>query len=712
MGFASDSSGARLRVQCLHDRAPLPRGCEIKTVFVALLLPLVLAAAATNIRAAVPPAEKILPADTLLVISTPDFSKLSDVTRARAVIIGSMIATTTDYSRPVDVYSRLNDLLGASARVRVWSDPAMRPFRDNFMAKCRSELLDPLEHETGARVDDLLGMFEGQVTLAITRNGWEDRRGQRQGLLLLVDSRDKSGQLRTNLALMKQKWLDTHRAVRTEQIRGFDFLALGISPEDIPKAILPFLPPRRSPPSEGGSATESSQAAPGSELYIGQVDSLLIIGSGRRPVERVVTQLTGGAAPALESVGSFQADNLALFRNASLYGWLNARALLDGLAHQPAPADGAAPDDSMELGVSPAISSGPSYVSGLGLAGLRSVAFSFTDTGEGSTARLFIGAPVSTRAGLLKILAGEARSTAPPAFVPADAVRFRRWRLDAPQSWDTLAKSLQDASPSLGNTLSFFIASVNLSIQQQSPKFEFRRDLIGNMGDDFISYEKRPRGDTLAELRAPPSITLIGSPEPERLAAAMTQCLTVLGSRGAPPDERDFMGRKIYSVQVPSTPIGPPPPGSPMTVTLSYAAGSGYLAMSVDTGMIEEFLRSGESKAHTLAESRGFKEAAQHVMDPNTSMFGFDNERETMRAEFEVMRKDTNAMRGPVFIPVPGIPEPTDKSKSYRSWLDYRLLPDFDRVAKYYNTAVFGAGAGVDGITFKSFTPAPPDPGR
>jgi len=46
--------------------------------------------------------------------------------------------------------------------------------------------------------------------------------------------------------------------------------------------------------------------------------------------------------------------------------------------------------------------------------------------------------------------------------------------------------------------------------------------------------------------------------------------------------------------------------------------------------------------------------------------------------------------------------------KSFRDWMDFSLLPDYDQVSKYFFFSVFGGSTTVDGISFKAFAPRPP----
>src|SRR5438132_1238723 len=73
-------------------------------------------------HAAVPPPEKLLPADTLGVITVPDYAK------ARA-------AYENNASR------------------QLWRDPAMKPFTEKLMNKVKEEFITPLERQLGVKFE-------------------------------------------------------------------------------------------------------------------------------------------------------------------------------------------------------------------------------------------------------------------------------------------------------------------------------------------------------------------------------------------------------------------------------------------------------------------------------------------------------------------------------------------------------------------------------
>ncbi len=621
-------------------------------------------------RAALPPVEQLLPADTLFVFAILDCAKM------RAI------------------HQR-------SPYGQLWSDPAMRPFREKFVAKWKEEFVAPLERDLGVKFDDFRSLPQGQFALAVTQDGWQGKADATPGLLLLLDTRDKSGQLKKLLADLRKKWVDAGKSVQTEKIRDVEFLVVTLSSNDVPKTLRRFFPQHQEI-QELGKEPENISPESG-RLVVGQVQSLLIVGSSVKTVTKVVLRLAGGPVPALADDATFGANQLALFRDAAAFGWFNAKPFFDVLAHlPPAKPNPQAPNP---LPMPPAAK----VVPGGGLGGLKSVAFAFRPLNDGTLFDLFLGAPESSRQGIFKLLAAETKDSNPPAFVPADAMKFWRWRLDGPKTVATLEKMIGDISPQTLNTWNFLISSGEEAVKQNDPAYNLRKDLFGNLGDDLIAYEKAPRGKTPAELESPPSLLLIGSPNADQLVQALRGALVIRSGDALNPKTREFLGRKIYSISMPAAaPTGGAPSSGPRT--LNYAASGGYVAFSTDVSMLEEYLRSGEGQKKSLGETPGLAEAAQKVGGQNCGLFGYQNRSETMRAMFETLKQTapvaTNSAAG-FDVLTSSIPYARPE-KTFKDWLDYSLLPDYDKVAKYFHYTVYAGSANVDGLTFKFFSPAPP----
>ena len=627
-----------------------------------LQLFVILAALASQAVAAIPPAEKLLPADTLLVFSVPDCEKLGGI-------------------------------LERTPQNRLWNDPAMKPFRDACLVKWKSDLIEPLERDLGVKLADYTALLRGQLTLAITQDGWTGQSEAETGNLLLLDARDKSDQLKTNLTELRKKWTDAGKAVRTEKLRDVEFSVVTLSSNDVPPTIKRFFP-QKQVVQELGREPEEPSTKP-NELVVGQFESLLIVASSLRTVESVVAHLTGGSAPALADEAAFESDRLKFFRESAAFGWCNAKRYFDVVAQIP-------PTEPNPQAPTPLVL--PDFrrvCDSLGLLGLKTLAFNFREQPDGALLELFIGAPDATRKGLFSLLTLEGKESGPPAFVPADAVKFQRCRLDGKKFVATLEKMLGDISPQYLSTWNFLIQTGEAGVRQSNPDYDLRKSVFGNLGDDLIAYEKAPRGSSPAELAAPPSLLAIGSPDAEALCRALAGVLVIRTGDALSPKTREFLGRKIYSVRLPG-------PGEGQT--LSYTAGNGYVAFSTDALMVEEFIRSVESPARPLKETAGLAEAAERVGGLGTGLFCYENQVDSARLRFELSRKapETAGAKTGSDNPYLNALPFAGPEKSFRELMDFTLLPEFAKVSKYFHFGVWAANSNVEGINFKFFSPTPP----
>jgi hypothetical protein len=660
-------------------------GFKALDLFLAILFTLALTAGA-----AIPAPEQLLPDDTLILLTAPDFTQL-------------------------------RQLWQKSPKSQLWNDPAMRPLKDKFLARWRTEVIQPLERDLNLSLDTYATLLQGQLTFAVTKNAWQGSDDQPLGFLLLLDARDKTDLLKTNLADLRKKWVGSGKTLRTEKIRNVEFSFFSVTTNDIPKTLSKFL--WRPPVFPQVSAAPEYKQAPvppsgrsdmlldmltvlltaSKELVIGQVGSSLVVGNSLKGVEKLVIRLTGGAVPVLGDVAAYQASQQTLFRDVPFYGWINVQAFADTLAHKPTATMETDPADPFEPVKADKI------INSTGLGSCRTLAFNLQGSGDGSLFQLFLSVPEATRQGIFQILAGAAKDASPPPFVPADTAQFFRWRLDGPKAWATIEKMLNDLSPQALNAVNLVIDTAGARAKLTDPGFDLKQTLLANLGDDIVTYEKAPRGSSPVELESPPYLFLLGSPNPEQLAVALKR-LFVIFPQGDTPVEREFLGRKIFSVPVPPLPFLMNGPARPMSArTLSCAASGGYVAMSTDTALLEEYLRSSESPAKPLREKPGLLEAAQKVGGMGTGLFSYENETTTMRAAFDAVKNDpgasTNGIGPSVFPGLPGIGGP---EKNLQEWMDFSLLPAFDRVAQYFYFSVYAGSANVDGLTFKVFAPTPP----
>jgi len=608
-----------------------------------------LLASASLLRAAIAPAETLLPADTLAFFTVPD----CNVLRASSKV---------------------------SPQMMFWNDPAMKSFHDKFMAKLTEKFITPFEKDLGLKPEDFLSLPQGQFTFAVTVNGYNGHDDVPPGLILLLDAKDKSDVLKTNLATLTKKWSADGRAMRTEKIRGLSFTVLPLTTNDYAGIL-----PKKAPVSEIG--VEPKPVKPG-ELYFTQYESLLVAGNSAKVVEAVAARLTGGSTPNIADDAAFNADKLSQFRESpTYYGWFNGSKFFTLLAASGDENESDTP--SLMPSMSPA-----KVLAATGFDKLKSASFAVRQQAEGSTVTLHLTAPASTRAGLLKIMSLNSKDAGIPPFVPADASKFTRIRLDGKQTWAEIQKMVAGFSPQGLASLNSVIDMANVMAQQKNPSFDLRTYLLDNLGDDIVIYQKPPTGTTLADFSSPPAIYLVAVGNSDQAIDAIKTIAGMSAPQDGAPAPRDFLGHKIYSIAQRSAPRGGKA-SDPSYIYLS--ANSGYVALSKDVGILEEYFRSADGKNKTLKETSGITEAAAHVGGTGGGLFSYENQRETMRASFKLLKNSAvNSTALQMFPP------------AFRDWVDFSLLPEYDAVAKYFYISVFGANANAEGLTLKVFTPRPP----
>src|SRR5262249_25449160 len=151
--------------------------------------------------------------------------------------------------------------------------------------------------ELGLRLDGYLSIAQGQVTFAVTRNGWNAKPEDSAGLLLLVDTGTKAAQLKTNLTQLRQHWVSAGKPMRTERVRDCQLMILSLASNDLPKSLRPFLPQRSEIQELGPDGEVNVTKAPQPDLIIGQSGPLLLIGSTLEPLEQVLARAGGSDLP-------------------------------------------------------------------------------------------------------------------------------------------------------------------------------------------------------------------------------------------------------------------------------------------------------------------------------------------------------------------------------------------------------------------------------
>ena len=207
-------------------------------------------------------------------------------------------------------------------------------------------------------------------------------------------------------------------------------------------------------------------------------------------------------------------------------------------------------------------------------------------------------------------------------------------------------------------------------------------------------------------MNEPPSLYLVSSPRAEQVAAALKAVSLAYSREPSRVKEREFLGRTVYSVCLQPPPRAPGEPRIAKPRALSFAASGSYVVLSMDTPLLEEYLRANE--ARPLRDTTGLTQAAEKVGGMGTGLFGFENQQESMRVMFEALKKDSVSIEDLLSGSQLGKQLDTEEDKKFKDWFDLSLLPSFDQVSKYFGIAVWSGAVNTDGFTFRWFSPNPP----
>lgn len=578
--------------------------------------------------AAVPPAEKLLPADTLAVFTVPDADKAS--------------AASKEFS------------LG-----QLWNDPAMRPFTYKFETKLR-ELIGQEDKNFSRDWQEFRPLLGGQITFAVIRNDWAGELNTAPDFALLLDVKDKAKQLAAFLERCEKRDADAGKTIRHETLRGVKFARTT---------------------SAKGDAAVGAQKKP--QPYVGQAGSLLLLSESPKALEKILARLDG-AGTGLDGSANFMNACSTVGRDVHAFGWVDMKAFLDVVAKVPA-----GQPDANPFGIAPG-----RILDAIGLSGMNGLAMAARQGADGTHIELAVQAPQARRKGLLSLLAIEAAEAGPLPNVGGDTAKFTRIRMDGQKAFATIERILTDLNPQMAGVVTLVVENIG---KDKDPNFDLRKQIIGNLGADFVTVQQTPRGKTAEDLKSPPTLYLLGSPKPDALLQALRTASPL------PPQEREFLGKKIYSLAL-LPGMGVPAGGKGQIL---FAAAGGYLAVSTDAAMLEGLLRGAEGQGKPLAQLPGLADAAQKVGGFNTGWFQYENQNETLRLMLETLKKDPAAIEQLFAPPVPTPGANFAPLRALQGIMDFSLLPPFEAISKYFGFNLTAASSTPEGIHFKSFLPVP-----
>lgn len=585
----------------------------------------------------------------------------------------SLVVTIPDWEAAADA-------LRSTSLHRALQDPALQPLVARIKEDVARSFQGSLSEKDRKYFDEFLGLLKGQATFIFGDPRAMLERPETPPFTFVIGVKDQAAKLAD---FMERSLKDEERShVVREKIADGELITLV--------------------PIKGGK--DEGPAADSGKMHLAIAGEMLVAGFDREAVEDVVRRRAGGLGDALESDPVFRADKARFFRGAKGWAWLNVASVVKLALEQLEPAK---PNPGNPFAMALDMRR---LLTALGLTGWKSLSVSLDYGAQGGEADVFLNLPAGERKGLFKLLETEQKASAPPTFVPGDVAKYTRWRRDGQELIKILEQTAAEAVPPFAGFVSMMIDQAG---KAKNPDFDFRRQFIANLGNDLISLQWAPKAFTVNALGAPPTLFLIGSGNPSALLDALVTAQSAMGMPGMSAKEAEFLGQRIVSLPA-GVEIGADgKPAGPKFVHVT--TGRGYLVIGTDRERVEDFIRGG-SKASSLAETAGFRKAAEAVGGLGTGWLFYQNPVSTMKMMLQAVKSDPDlvdkligakanppAPTGPGSVP--GGLNPDELRKQVAEYI--RLLPDFEALEKYLNFSIGTVSTEKGGILLRSFTPEP-----
>ena len=555
--------------------------------------------------------------------------------------------------------------LQASAPARLWNDPAMKAFTDKFEAQLEEKIMEPLLLFADFNLDEYTELLQGQLTFAFTRQENE----LAPGFIFLADSGANGEKLAAKVESLREALVESGVPHNRLRLEGRDFLHI-VAPVN-------------------GPDDEEEERRPRVEAYIGQAGSLFIMASTRAlALQLAKQQAKPNPKESLATNAEFAGRHKAQLKDALGYAWLDFNVVLDyAMELERRSLDPENPPGPLDPTVGRTLDA-------TGLRGLKSVSVTWHEAQAGGRVEMFLHVPAAARRGLFTMFAGKKGDASPPAWVPANVTSFARWRADGQQLWKQFEEMITGITPLAPGAL----GGAEGVVRAKAPEFNFREQVIGTLADDFIIMEPAPTGDHLQELITPSTLYLMKSTKPDITLKALLTIVQVASEQEA--EESKVAGRTVYSF--PITLAGQEGP----QISVHAAATKEYVALTLHENTMKSFLAGPSKDMKKLADRASLKADAIQVGGMESGFFAYENQRPFARSIFRYTKDNPNfleeLLKG---FQNPDLGQP---DVAINDWLDFRLLPDFKQVQKYFHFSVAGQQVTEQGISWRLFAPALP----
>jgi len=542
---------------------------------------------------------------------------------------------------------------------QLWSDPAMKAWRDDFTERLNDEGKS-LKKQIGATYQELLDLPQGAATIGVIRR---DDPNLPFALVLTADAGKNASLMNEVLTRATKQAEDSGSKVATESFKGATLHVIQ-PPPDKAKA-------KPEAKAKGGAKDDK----PDPPVVWTSQGTTYFVGSDVDVIKDLVAH-ADGREDSLARSESFLQARKKLGSDAQVVWFIDLAKVLKMVAAGVSSAK-ANPGQAQQ---------NEAMIQMTGLGGLKAAAGSFVlNSGNYDSVTKTVILAATPGQGMLKMFSLPKVVLRPESWVPATVASYQSWSWDLDNAYTALNDLVNTFQPGTLQVIEQSLANPN-----GGQALSFQKDIFGPIGDriTLVSDFKKPIREDNQRM-----VLALALEDPKAFQNSLNKLIALAG--GA-PKKRDFQGTTIYDFEIPDLPNNANPGNArQFKGPISVAVAKNTVFVASEPTLLEQVLRGG---GPSLSDSAIYQSVAKEFPEKASSIT-FVRPDEQARLSYDMVKSGQfeKALQGAA---VAGGPDLGDVSKL----IDKDKLPDFAIFAKYLSQ---GGGYGVqdeDGVTFTSFS--------
>ena len=307
--------------------------------------------------------------------------------------------------------------------------------------------------------------------------------------------------------------------------------------------------------------------------------------------------------------------------------------------------------------------------------------------------------------GICKMLDIESATVKAPRFIPASACSATFFNLNIKKAYNELGNILTSFSPQAAAIM--YMPLIPASPQGE-PELQLKRDIIDHFGSQIVIARSinKPFSTNSA-----PTETFVAFAVNN--AKALEKSLSLLHSKliapGDPDARRELLGHTIYLVRLPALPFfpggrtpmqSPAVPTAPQRPTFAFTITDTHLILGLES-TVERAIRALSNTGSASMGSAKWFTATKSAIPSVVGLASMEDNAASGELLWWLAKQGKKALWGPNIQTGAGSPSIRFGPLEAGELFNFGLLPEFDTVRKYFGLSVFYGVSRPDGFFFE-----------